>query len=434
MRILKKIKHLVTSSKSKVPEEHHNGKNIHLPTERINANALRVIRRLQQVGFEAYLVGGGVRDLLLNKEPKDFDVATSAKPEEVKQCFRNCRIIGRRFRLAHVFFQQEIIEVSTFRRHVEADTEYDETGMVLSDNTYGTVEEDAERRDFTINALYYDPEHDLVIDRTQGLVDLNKKIIRIIGDPEKRYREDPVRMIRAVRFAAKLEFNIEDKTRAPFRELHHLLWNVSSARLFEEFQKLFFTGHAYSAYQELIKYEFFDVIFPLLADYQKQPLYQYLIKTILDKTDERIQLGKTVNPAFLLAAMLWAPLLDEIKEQTKKYPHPFVARGHAMQRVLTRQLKTLSIPKRLTQMMKEIWDLQFRLARREGQRAYRLLEHPRFRAGYDFLVLRAGHEPNEKSLAEWWTTFQSANREERQEMTHQLSASRHRPRKTNTIE
>ena len=432
MSLLKKFKKLIKrrhpSANASLPC-YVNGEGYDLPFDEINNNALKVIYRLNDAGFEAYLVGGGVRDLILGKHPKDFDVATNAKPEEIRKLFRNCRLIGRRFRLAHIYFYDEIIEVSTFRSNEEPDEQHlDDAGMVLRDNVYGTLEQDAWRRDFTINALYYDPSADAIIDYTKGLADLKAKKLRIIGDPATRYREDPIRMMRAIRFAAKLEFDIEKATQAAFLELHSLLWNVSSARLFEEVQKLFFTGHALAAYHELIKNEFLPIIFPMLSDYQHHPEYTKMLDVALNSTDDRLAQGKSVNPAFLLAALLWFPFQEKLKTCKRDEMTPFAVWQLAMQLTIQEQLKTLAIPKRFTQTMKDIWELQYRLKRRAGKRAFQALEDKRFRAGYDFLLLRTAIEPNEQALADWWTEFQKVPFKQQQEMVQGLE----RPRSKRT--
>jgi len=393
-------------------------KNISIKQKLISRNALQVIKRLRHAGYEAYLVGGSVRDLLLGLQPKDFDVATDATPEQIRKLFRNCRLIGRRFRLAHIHFGGEIIEVSTFRRENTSaiSTHRTDRFMVIHDNTYGTQQEDAVRRDFTLNALYYDPKSNRVIDTLNGIKDLAQQQIRIIGDANIRYQEDPIRMIRAIRFAGKLNFDIETTTAAPFSELNKLLWNVAPARLFEEVLKLFFTGHALASYQRLKQYHFFNLLFPQTIAHEQDVNFQKLLHLALENTDKRLATGKSINPAFLLAVILWYPLQYEINYQQKQLSS-FLAQQQAMRIIIKRQLETLVIPRRLTQMMCEIWQLQYRLPKRHGKRAFVTSKHLRFRAAYDFLLLRSHVDSTLQPLANWWTEFQHATSVEQFKMT-----------------
>ena len=404
----------------------------------ISENALKVLYRLKQGGYQAYLVGGGVRDLLLGREPKDFDVATDATPEEVRKVFRNCRLIGRRFRLAHVHFGREIIEVATFRgggrdelpdgeRHIQ-------NGMIVRDNLYGTREEDALRRDFSVNALYYNIADFSVIDYAGGLSDLQDGRLRLIGDdPEKRYREDPVRMIRAVRFACKLGFNIDPDCERPLLELGHLLRDIPPARLFEEMLKLLQSGLGLCAFEKLRHYGLFSHLFPgtdECLDHEDHDFPIIFVSRGLANTDRRIQEGLPVTPAFLFGVLLWEPVRQRCQEllDTKDL-RPNEAMLLASGDVSARQQSLVAIPKRFALPMREIWALQPRLEQRQGKRAHRLVTHPRFRAAYDFLVLRAEAGEVEVELAEWWTRFQEANGPARSEMSEGAGKSRRRRRR-----
>ncbi len=389
----------------------------------ISDNALKVLYRLHNAGYAAHLVGGGVRDLSLGREPKDFDVATDATPEQVRTLFRNCRLIGRRFRLAHVHFGREIIEVATFRAlHDAAEVATGgeplkdrliEDGLVLRDNVFGTIEEDALRRDFTVNALYYNIADFSVVDYTGGMADLERGTLRLIGDPERRYREDPVRMLRAIRFAVKLGFRLDEVTAEPIRELGGLLAGIPAARLFEEVLKLFLGGQAAESFEMLRHYDVFGYLFPETeAALAKDPHGRGVafIAEALGNTDSRITDGKPVTPAFLFAALLWAPVLERTREldsEADTYPQ---ALQQATADVMDEQIRTVTIPKRFSIPMREIWHLQPRFERRGGKRALRLAGHPRFRAAYDFLLLRANAGEVDPALAQWWTDFQATEK------------------------
>lgn len=387
----------------------------------ISDNALKVLTRLHHSGFSAYLVGGGVRDLLLGREPKDFDVATDAKPEQVRKIFRNCRLIGRRFRLAHVFFKEEIIEVATFRSasddtYEEQDQSQSLQGLILRDNVYGNLEDDVWRRDFTVNALYYNIADFSVVDFTQGMDDLNQGIIRVIGDPEQRFREDPVRMLRAVRFAAKLGFRIHPDTAKPIAQMGELLAHIASARLFDEILKLFLAGHSQETFAQLRHYNLFQWLFPLteasLTDATTHQDTDRLIMSTLKNTDERIHIGKPVTPAFLLTAMLWYPIQKQTQELEQQGLKNALAFEKAIHKVIQMQGRHTSIPRRYLTTMQEICQMQFHLESRRGKRPLRLIQQQRFRAGYDFLLMRANTDPVLKPLADWWTHFQTASEEE----------------------
>ena len=394
----------------------------------ISPNALKVIDRLQEAGFDSYLVGGCVRDLMLGKKPKDFDIATAAHPEDVDQLFKNCRLIGRRFRLAHIRYGREVIEVATFRGHHGDTSKTSEQGMILRDNVYGSVEEDAIRRDLTINALYYDPYKKLnnrlgvIRDFMDSREDIENRTIRLIGDPEVRYREDPVRMLRAVRFAAKLGFTIEMESDKAIHKLASQLREIPAARLFEEIQKLFICGSILNAFQQLDDYKLLDILFPIsLKHYRSDEINRKLIHQALRNTDQRLGEGKHVTPSFLLAVLLWAPMEEKrrIYLEQKEYPD-YQAMNQAAQYVIQKQIKASSIPKRYSIPMREMWDLQARLPKRQGHRAESLHQHPRFRAAYDFLLLREQSGEIEPGLGDWWTEYQNVDQQTKQTMVKEL--------------
>ncbi len=410
----------------------------------VSANAVRVTRMLQENGFKAFVVGGAVRDLLLGIKPKDFDVATDAVPEEIQRLFRRAHIIGRRFRLVHVMFGADTIEVSTFRANtvvLAADAPpplaghatnkrlgsvqhaSDEHGRVLRDNIFGSQEEDAARRDFTVNALFYDPETQTVIDYHHGVADIKARTMRMIGDPEKRYREDPVRMLRAVRFAAKLGFTIDEATREPIARLAPLLENVPSARLFDEMLKLLMSGHALACLKRLRAEGLHHGMLPLLDVVLEQPMGERFVTLALENTDERIRVGKPTTPSFLFASLLWHEVLKNWNERKARDEYPIPALGHAMDDVLEAQTGKLAIQRRYTADMREIWGLQPRLERRVGRSPWRLIEHPRFRAGYDFLLLRGAAGEIDAALGDWWTRFIDADSAGRETLQNELSAS-----------
>jgi poly(A) polymerase len=411
----------------------------------ISPNALKVLYRLKEAGYQAFLVGGAVRDLLLGIKPKDFDVATNALPDEVRRIFRNCRLIGRRFRLAHVHFGQEIIEVATFRaaaaperedaEDLETDGEgapvvdvpaaapfdsqhraFDTTGRILRDNIYGAIEEDVWRRDFAANGLYYNIDDFSIWDFVDGVGDVRARRLKLIGDPETRYREDPVRMLRAVRFAAKLDFSIEDSTERPIRQLAYLLDGVPPARLFDECLKLFLSGFGEKSFRLLQQYGLFDHLFPMSGAAFKLPPYEYaqeMLEAGLANTDARIAADKPVTPTFLFAVLLWSAVLRELNEQSAG-PAPDLAQlMQACDTVLRAQQSRVAIPRRFSVPMRELLMLQPRFNRRSGVKSLSLLQHPRFRAAYDFLLLRAQVGVADPELAQWWTDIQLLPHEER---------------------
>jgi poly(A) polymerase len=406
----------------------------------ISPNALKVLYRLKDAGYQAFLVGGAVRDLLLGLTPKDFDVATNALPEEVRRLFRNCRLIGRRFRLAHVHFGSEIIEVATFRAasaperedaEVDPDADgeeirdpvedsehraFDDRGRILRDNSYGTVEEDVWRRDFAANSLYYNIEDMSIWDFADGVADINARRLKLIGDPETRYREDPVRMLRAVRFAAKLDFTIEPDTEQPIGRLAHLLDGVPPARLFDECLKLFLSGFGAKSFALLQKYGLFEHLFPLTAAAFALPPYAYACEMLergLMNTDARVAADKSVTPTFLFAILLWSAVLRELNEREAGPAPDFAQLMQACDAVLKIQQSRVAIPRRFSVPMRELLMLQPRFNRRSGVKSLSLLQHPRFRAAYDFLLLRAEVGVADPELAAWWTHVQTLPHEER---------------------
>ncbi len=403
--------------------------------EQISYGARRVTDGLQAAGFHAYVVGGAVRDLLLGRVPKDFDVATNATPEEVKRVFRRSRIIGRRFRLVHVMFGEELVEVSTFRRMVETeDAETDEHGRLLRDNEFGDQEQDAARRDFTANALFYDPSTQEIFDYHRGFSDIREGVLRIIGDPQVRYREDPVRMLRAVRLSAKLGIRLDAATAAPIAAMKPLLDNVPEARMLDEVLKMLLSGHSVECIQELRRMELHHGLLPLLDAIMDRPAGEKFIMLALRNTDERMSQGKPVSPAFLFAALLWHEVHAAWKALVEQGERPVGAMHAAMDEVLSRQKKQLAIPHRHDAIMKEIWLMQQRFEQRSGQRPYRMLEQPRFRAAFDFLLLRCASNEVDNELGLWWDEFQDASDERRKEMLQPESSQgarkrRRRPRK-----
>lgn len=392
----------------------------------ISPGALRIMRQLQEAGFAAYLVGGGVRDLLLGGHPKDFDIATVARPEQIKRLFRGARIIGRRFQIVHVRMGREIIEVTTFRG--PHDQSVNDDGMLLRDNVYGTVETDAVRRDFTVNALYYTLDGFAIHDYTGGLADLQKRQLRIIGDPVTRYKEDPVRMLRAIRFAAKLGFSIEEGTAKPIFELGPLLRNIPPARLFEEVLKLFMNGSATATFTLLREYRLLEHLFPATAAALNKGDARGLdlIEQTMANTDKRVRADKPVTPAFIYAALLWPPLQDRTRALA---PNRTSLEAHlqASQDVISAQLAHTALPKRFMIPMREMWDMQERLT--QLHRAPRLVERARFRAAYDFLLLREAAGEQLNGLGNWWTRYQAVDEAEREQMVQEAQKLKPRSRR-----
>lgn len=386
----------------------------------ISHNALKVLYRLNQHNYSAYLVGGCLRDILLNQKPKDFDIATNASPENIKKLFRNCLLIGRRFRLAHIRFGREIIEVSTFRAQNKKKSfkhrKITAQGMLLRDNVYGTIEEDVWRRDFTMNALYYNIANFSLVDYCGGMTDIQHKIVRIIGEPRLRYQEDPVRLLRAIRFAGKLGFQLDPATAEPIQELAPLLRHVPPARLFEEALKLFHHGQALKTYKLLHHYHLLNQLFPQANPSLPEASLNKLIELACKNTDERIHQEKTVSPAFLFAVFLWPTVQAKAQLLISQRTPTFIAYQHAVSYALAEQQKYITIPRRYSTAIREIWDLQHRLIQRRPFMINRLMHHPRFRAAYDFLLLRAETNEIPSDIAMWWTNFLEADDEARKQL------------------
>ena len=393
-----------------IPRESH-------PISRRNISpaALKVLYGLRDAGYQGFLVGGAVRDLLAGMQPKDFDVATNATPEQVREVFRNCRLIGRRFRLAHVVFGREIIEVATFRANDDGDAagrEIEDDGRLLRDNVYGTIEDDAVRRDFSANALYYAIDDFSVRDYVGGYEDVLARRLRLIGDPEKRYREDPVRLLRAVRLAAKLGFGIEAETAAPMAAMAPLIAGAAPARLFDESLKLFLTGHAEQSFLGLEHHHLLPALLPEAAAALRAHRNGSLRTMLLDglrNTDARIAADKPVTPAFLYAVLLWPAYCRELARLQAQGVDPAVAQQRAADRVTLHQAQRIALPRRFSLPMQEIWLLQSRFALRQKKRVSRLLAHPRFRAAFDFFELRAGVAPELADDLAFWREAQSGS-------------------------
>ncbi len=374
----------------------------------MSPNAIKVCDTLQAAGFEAYIVGGGVRDCMLGIVPKDFDVATNATPEQIKGLFRRAIIIGKRFRLVHVVFGREVIETSTFRA-LQSDAPTDEHGRVLRDNEFGSLVEDATRRDFTVNALYYDPKADKILDYHHGVADVKAKVLRMIGEPEQRYREDPVRMMRAVRFAAKLGFKIDEPTAEPVQRMADLLNNVPSARLFDETIKLLTSGHSLACMKQLRSMGLHHGLMPLLDVVLEQPEGERFVVQALTNTDQRIRDDKSISPSFLFATLLWPQVRLRWEQLHKNGGHLIPTLHEAIDSVMEEQSERLAIQRRYQADMREIWTMQPRFERRNAQHPFRLLEHIRFRAGYDFMLLRCQTGETDPELGQWWTDFYDAD-------------------------
>ena len=410
-RFIRRVLGLPSDATSRTPREKHG-----LAREAISPAAAKVCAVLREAGFSSYVVGGAVRDLLLGIAPKDFDIATDARPEQIKPLFRRALVIGRRFRLVHVMMGPETVEVSTFRAADPQTAEKDEHGRVLRDNVFGSQEEDARRRDFTVNALYYDPASEEVVDFHGGLSDLKKRVMRVIGDPETRYREDPVRMLRGVRLAAKLGLTLDSATREPIRRLAPLMERVPPARLFDEMLKLLLSGHASACLRQLREVGLHKGLLPLLDVILEQPLGERFVTLALAQTDERVLAERPVSPAFLFAALLWHEVLAAWKARMARGERSVPALEHAMDEVLDTQCAKLAITRKLTATMREVWVMQPRFEQRSASRAFRLLEAPRFRMAYDFLALRAASGEVPAEIEAWWRAFQSADDETRKAM------------------
>ena len=406
------IRHTVAHSSGapkRIPKKTHR-----IDPHLLSKNAVKVTQTLQQAGYDAFIVGGAVRDLALGIGPKDFDVATNATPEQVQKLFRKARLIGRRFQIVHVTFfgkgQPEIIEVSTFRALLENAGEHvAENGRILRDNVWGSQHEDAARRDLSINAMYYDPATETVLDYHGGMADMQKKTLRMIGDPTKRYREDPIRMLRAIRFAAKTGFTLDEATRAPIAKLGKLLHDVPSARLFDEILKLLMSGYSWASIQGLKDAGLHHGLLPLLDHILDQSADSKeandFVRIALANTDQRIQSGKSVSAGFLFATLLWPDLLNNWKKNIAKGIANIPALHDAMDETIASQSSGMVIQRRFESDMREIWSMQPRFEKRVGRYPFRLIESPRFRAGYDFMLLRCATGEKNPALGEWWTSF-----------------------------
>lgn len=391
--------------------------NIHrIDRKLLSSSALKTTQELQRAGFEAFIVGGAVRDLLLKRRPKDFDIATDATPEQVNRIFRRSRIIGQRFRLVHVMFGDETVEVSTFRGSHLSDEGQDggrskiaDSGRILRDNVFGNQIEDALRRDFSANALYYNPANEEILDFHNGVADIQAGVLRIIGDPVTRYREDPVRMLRAVRLSAKLGLTLDASTEAPIPELADALGDVPASRLFDEMLKLFLSGHAIESVISLRRHGLHHGLLPMLDIVLEQPMGERFINLALKNTDDRVRAEKPVSPAFLFATLLWHEVLVAWQKYQTQGHRPIPALHMAMTEVADIQAEKLAIHKRFSATMREIWGLQPRFEQRAGKRPYGLLEHPRYRAAYDFLLLRCESGELSVELGTWWTDFANAD-------------------------
>ncbi len=401
----------------------------------IPTKPIQITKTLQKAGFEAYLVGGCVRDLLLGLHPKDFDIVTNAHPEQIIPLFRSCRLIGRRFRIAHVRMGRDVFEVSTFRGStILAKESYSEHGMIMHDNEYGTLTEDVWRRDFTMNALYYDPVSGTLLDYIGGVKDIKEKRVRMIGEVASRYREDPVRMLRALRLSAKLGLRLEGEEQRALKKLVPLLEHVAPARLFLEMEKLFSSGASRKGIDLLRQYGLLSWLFPFVHEYLSNeasyPKEHAVICAALENTDKRIKIGKSVTPAFLLSVFFWFDFqarFDEVFARSHKTPNTLF--NEIAEPFLLSSLKRFSVPRRFILMVLDIWHLQRTLEQRRASRCRRLLSHPKFRAAYDFLCLRAKGEPALESLAKWWTEFQELPEKEQEQWLSQLNPRKRRRRR-----
>jgi poly(A) polymerase len=425
---------------------YHSGKSLGLNKSLISRHAMTVLKGLRQKGYDSYLVGGCVRDMLLGLEPKDFDVATNASPEQVRQTFRNGRIIGRRFKIVHVRFGREVIEVTTYRG-APAETHQDERihrvgeeGRLLADNVYGTLDEDAMRRDLSVNALYYDPTTDEVLDYHDGLKDIKDGLLRVIGNPAERYREDPVRMLRVVRFASKLGFEIEPSASTAIDQHAELLTNVPAARLFDEVLKLFHSGSAITTFEKLRQHGLFEFLFPATENILRSEEEGYprtFLPLALKNTDKRIRQGKPVIPAFLYAVLLWEPMRKYKEAAMKQGLNEYDSIQQGADQAIVEEISTVAIPRRFTAQMREIWVMQYFFDMRKSRQVFRLLENRKFRAGYDFMLLRESVAQASPEVADWWTRIQDVDENERRKMLNSLSGNskkrrRRKKKKTTT--
>lgn len=418
------------TSATRIPASEHG-----INPREIDKKARTILNSLVDAGYEAYLVGGAVRDLLLEIIPKDFDIATNATPDQIKQVLPSTRIIGRRFRLAHVHFGREYFEVATFRAPHDNSEKglVSREGRIIHDNVFGTLEEDAYRRDFTVNALFYDLQNAEVVDFVGGVKDLKKRQLRMIGEPDVRYREDPVRMLRAIRFSSKLGLKIEAETEAPIREMSNLLSNIAPARLFDESLKLFHSGQAIKILEALREYKLLQYLFPeaeksLTEDIDKEGnegSYTQLVYAALNNTDRRIRADMPVTPAFLFAVLLWKRVSEGFK-MYKEMGNPALQSMHsAASDAFSEQVKCISVPRRFSNMTREIWTLQGLFNFKNERRVLRFLEHRRFRAAYDFMCLRSQCGELPPSDCEWWTLIQEVDLKEKKAMCQAATPAKH---------
>ena len=394
----------------------YNARDFGINPQDLGQATLSTLHTLHQAGFEAFIVGGSVRDLLLGLHPKDFDIATNATPEQVKRVFgRQCQIIGRRFQLAHVYQDRQLLEVATFRAPHEEHTAKSQTsaqGMIVRDNVWGTIEQDALRRDFSANALYYNPQTGLIWDFADGMPDIQAKVLRMIGDPAERYREDPVRMLRAARFAAKLGFTLEPATAQPIAHLAYLLTSISHHRLYDESHKLFTCGHLQRLLTMMAQMGLFKALFPLLDD---NIAHNPLVQKAAQNTDERLQQGKSVNPAFFYAVLLWQWQQQVAQKNLDNGEDYFPAQQNAAMRVLALQSKSTAIPRYTAQTIRDIWELQPRLEQPKARFVPKLIAQPRFRAGFDFLLLREqSGDTKTNGMGAWWEHYQEVSLDEQE--------------------
>ena len=418
------------TSATRIPASEHG-----INPREIDKKARTILNSLVDAGYEAYLVGGAVRDLLLEIIPKDFDIATNATPDQIKQVLPSTRIIGRRFRLAHVHFGREYFEVATFRAPHDNSEKglVSREGRIIHDNVFGTLEEDAYRRDFTVNALFYDLQNAEVVDFVGGVKDLKKRQLRMIGEPDVRYREDPVRMLRAIRFSSKLGLKIEAGTEAPIREMSNLLSNIAPARLFDESLKLFHSGQAIKILEALREYKLLQYLFPeaeksLTEDIDKEGnegSYTELVYAALNNTDRRIRADMPVTPAFLFAVLLWKRVSEGFK-MYKEMGNPALQSMHsAASDAFSEQVKCISVPRRFSNMTREIWTLQGLFNFKNERRVLRFLEHRRFRAAYDFMCLRSQCGELPPSDCDWWTLIQEVDLKEKKAMCQAATPAKH---------
>ena len=384
----------------------------------ISVHAIKTIQVLEENGFEAYLVGGAVRDLLFGIKPKDFDVVTNATPDQIHHLFKRSRMIGRRFKLVHVIYGREVIEVSTYRSQQKEIPQADGS-IIKDDNRYGTIEEDAVRRDFTINAMFYSPSYHKLVDFHDGLEDLNRGIIRIIGNAEKRYQEDPIRILRAFRVCAKLNMALNETSRAPIKKLVPLLHDIPHSRLFDEVIKFFLTGHALNSYRVMQDENIYSQFF--LSPESESKDIDLFISNGLKNTDLRINQDKSCNPSFLFSFLLWHHVDDLWDRYNLELKHSIAGLNQAIDEVIEKQIKLFPIHKRFTITMKEIWRLQPRFENQSPKKIYRLLLHPRFRAAYDFMLLRCESNQLDKNIGIWWTAFIDADHHEKSLMVKNLT-------------